>query len=188
VNDDYVVALDKECATKESGKNGLIGRTLLGHPVWHLRIYRKDGGKLHDWCAIQAIKNEIVGPEYEAIELYPAASRLMDEGNCYHLWVLVPNEGEERPPWVPLGFNKVPRFLMLKEHFLGLPRKKRQEIRKKGGVVAIFPDDLIPMAKKEYPGEELLIAVEKYVENHKEIVDGLEKWPAENYEAMRKAA
>lgn len=32
------------------------------------------------------IKNELLGPEYEAIELFPAESRLLDSANQYHLF------------------------------------------------------------------------------------------------------
>jgi hypothetical protein len=35
---------------------------------------------------MQRIKNEILGPEEEAMELYPTESRLMDTANQYHLW------------------------------------------------------------------------------------------------------
>ncbi len=181
VNDEYYAILDKECSAEESR---LIGAFLLDHPVWHLRIYRTDGGRIHDWCIIQSIKNEIVGPEYEAIELYPAQSRLMDEGNCYHLWVIAPNEGETKPPTIPLGYrNGPPQRLMLKQAFERLSPRERQEIIAKGGMVAIFPDELIPHAEKEFPEETVLVAIEKYVENHPDIVALLEKWPAKQNQA-----
>jgi hypothetical protein len=41
---------------------------------------------VHDWRDLQRIKNELVGPECEAVELYPAESRLVDTANQYHLW------------------------------------------------------------------------------------------------------
>lgn len=41
----------------------------------------------HDWREFQRIKNELCGPEREAVELYPAESRLVDTANEYHLWV-----------------------------------------------------------------------------------------------------
>jgi hypothetical protein len=57
--------------------------------IW-LSVKRRDKkafiGK--DWRDLQRIKNEIVGPEHEAVELYPAESRLVDTSNQYHLWVL----------------------------------------------------------------------------------------------------
>lgn len=55
--------------------------------VW-LSIKRKDKQPIHDWRHLQRIKNEIIGPENEAVELYPAESRLADSANQYHLWVI----------------------------------------------------------------------------------------------------
>ena len=54
----------------------------------HLNIRRLDGGMFKDWRHFQQIKNEIAGPEREAIELYPAESRKVDTTNKWHLWVL----------------------------------------------------------------------------------------------------
>lgn len=53
----------------------------------HLNIRRRDGGPiLRDWRHFQSIKNEIVGEECEAVELYPAESRKVDTSNKFHLW------------------------------------------------------------------------------------------------------
>lgn len=52
----------------------------------HLSIKRRDKGPIHDWRVMQEIKNQILSPEYEAVELYPAESRLTDTANQYHLW------------------------------------------------------------------------------------------------------
>lgn len=54
--------------------------------VVHLNIRRIDGGPIfRDWRHFQQIKNELIGPECEAIELYPAESRLVDTSNKFHL-------------------------------------------------------------------------------------------------------
>lgn len=55
-------------------------------PFAHLTIRSGDGSARHDWRDFQRIKNELVGEEAEAIELYPAESRLVDTANHYHLW------------------------------------------------------------------------------------------------------
>ncbi|GHO61302.1 hypothetical protein KSC_001940 [Ktedonobacter sp. SOSP1-52] len=34
------------------------------------------------------IKDELVGPECEGVELFPARSREVDTSNHYHLWVI----------------------------------------------------------------------------------------------------
>lgn len=63
------------------GKNGWPS-------MFHLNCRRTDREALHDWRELQAIKNILIGPEHEAVELYPAESRLTDTANNYHLWVL----------------------------------------------------------------------------------------------------
>jgi hypothetical protein len=61
-----------------------------GHPVLrHLSIKRRDKEPVHDWRDLQRIKNELAGPEYEGIEIYPAEERLVDTANQYHLWVFM---------------------------------------------------------------------------------------------------
>ena len=52
-----------------------------------LSIRRRDGGPiLRDWRDFQNIKNELLGAECEAAELYPAESRKVDRSNKFHLW------------------------------------------------------------------------------------------------------
>jgi len=66
----------------------------------HLNIRRTDGYPGRDWRHFQQIKNELVGPECEAVELYPADSRLVDTSNKYHLWAC------KQPGWrFPFGFD-----------------------------------------------------------------------------------
>jgi len=59
----------------------------IGVPIIHLSIKRIDKREVHDWRDLQRIKTELCGPEREAVELYPAESRMVDEANQYHLWV-----------------------------------------------------------------------------------------------------
>ena len=68
--------------------------------VTHISIRRQDRRSGTDWREFQDIKNQLCGPEREAVEIYPAESRLVDGANQYHLWVLP--EGVE----VPFGFNE----------------------------------------------------------------------------------
>lgn len=65
----------------------------------YITLKRYDRHAVRDWRHLQSIKNEVCGPEREAIEIFPAESRLMDTTNQYHLWVLP--EGEQ----VSLGPN-----------------------------------------------------------------------------------
>lgn len=88
-NGTYYAILDKDCDCEY-----FVGSELFGHHVWYLRvgridsIFQEQGVPMHDWSVLQGIKNEIVGPEFEAVELYPAQSRLMNHECCYHLWIL----------------------------------------------------------------------------------------------------
>ena len=69
-------------------------------PFINLDIKRHDGGSLKNWRDFQQIKNELVGPEHEAVELFPAESRLVDTANQYHLWVHVNSDFR-----FPFGFH-----------------------------------------------------------------------------------
>jgi len=66
----------------------------------HLSIRHNDRRAVRDWRHFQRIKNELLGEEREALEIYPAESRLVDEANSYHLWVMP--TGQQ----VPVGFNE----------------------------------------------------------------------------------
>jgi hypothetical protein len=68
-------------------------------PFIHLDIRRHDGGTCKEWRDFQHIKNELVGPEFEAIELFPAESRLIDTANQYHLWVIADPKGRFAVGW-----------------------------------------------------------------------------------------
>lgn len=61
--------------------------TQLGRVLW-LAIVRTDREAVHDWRHLQRIKNELVGPEREACEIFPRESRLVDTNNQYHMFVL----------------------------------------------------------------------------------------------------
>lgn len=59
----------------------------LGEIV-HLSIKRIDREPIHDWRDLQRIKTELIGAECEAVELFPAESRVIDTANQYHLWAV----------------------------------------------------------------------------------------------------
>jgi hypothetical protein len=65
-----------------------------------LSIRDMDNSARHDWRDLQRIKNELVGPDYEACELYPAEDRLVDTANQFYLWVIP--RGER----FPFGFRE----------------------------------------------------------------------------------
>jgi hypothetical protein len=51
-----------------------------------INIRRRDGFVGRDWRHFQQIKNEVVGAECEAVELYPAETRLVDTSNKFTLF------------------------------------------------------------------------------------------------------
>jgi hypothetical protein len=75
VNSRYQV-VKRHCGTEECGT------------LWHLSIKNRANNAEHDWRDYQRIKNELIGPEAEGVELYPAESRLVDSANQFHLWII----------------------------------------------------------------------------------------------------
>lgn len=70
----------------------------MGIEVTWLSFKRHDRAPIHDWRDIQTIKNQVTNPEFDAIEIYPRESRLVDESNQFHLWVFTGGE------YLPCGF------------------------------------------------------------------------------------
>lgn len=68
--------------------------------VHSLSIKRNDREPCKDWRHFQQIKNQLAGDECEALELYPAESRLVDSANQYWLWVFPPGTQ------LPVGFTE----------------------------------------------------------------------------------
>lgn len=56
-----------------------------------LSIMRRDEKPVRKWGDLQRIKNEIMGPEYGAVEVYPPQHNLIDPANIYYLWILPPD-------------------------------------------------------------------------------------------------
>jgi hypothetical protein len=77
----------------------VVRRTAEGH-VGSMSIRRRDRRSPRDWRHFQAIKDQLAGPDAEAVELYPAQNRLVDTANQFWLWCLPPGER------FPLGFNE----------------------------------------------------------------------------------
>lgn len=51
-----------------------------------LQVCRADGGSVFDWRDLQQIKTMVCGAEWEAVEIFPAESRLRDPSNARYLW------------------------------------------------------------------------------------------------------
>ena len=55
--------------------------------ILHLVVSRIDGEPVSSWSHMQTIKNELIGPEFTGVEVFPPESMLTDAANCYHIWV-----------------------------------------------------------------------------------------------------
>lgn len=65
-----------------------------------LSVRRNDRGPDMPWRHLQRIKNQIAGDEAEALELFPAESRLVDTANQRWLWCVAPGSK------IPVGFDE----------------------------------------------------------------------------------
>ena len=82
----FVTLYRDECCLCRSELNAGTGE--WPEMIW-LSMRRVDRTDNHDWREMQRVKNDLVGPEHEAVELYPAESRLVDTADQFHLWVMV---------------------------------------------------------------------------------------------------
>lgn len=67
--------------------------------VVHLTIKRIDAAACRDWRDFQRIKNELVGKEYDAVEIYPCDAKLVDAANQFHVWAFIDGK-------LPFGFQE----------------------------------------------------------------------------------
>ena len=93
VNDVYTVLFREN----EDADEYVFGENWKGKCAY-ISIRRNDRNPVDSWRDFQEIKNQLVGPNREAVQLYPDEDRLTDTANQYHLWVLP--EGEI----FPMGF------------------------------------------------------------------------------------
>ena len=66
-----------------------------GQGAVHLSIKTNTRTHDHDWRDYQRIKNEVLGPDWWAYEVYPPEEFLVDTCNQFHLWCYPP--GAEPP-------------------------------------------------------------------------------------------
>lgn len=90
VNDIYQVNVDRD--TPDHG--------MQPARICHISIKRIDKEPIiAGWRDFQTIKNQIAGPDCDALEMYPAENRLVDTVNQYHLWAFPPGE------MIPIGWT-----------------------------------------------------------------------------------
>jgi hypothetical protein len=90
----------------------------------HLSIKRIDKEPIRSWADMQEIKNQLIGRNREAFELFPAESRLVDTSNQYHLWAAA-----DPSVRFPVGFET--RLTSWEDDLPDLPVKQRERKGKK---------------------------------------------------------
>jgi hypothetical protein len=70
--------------------NFQVLETLVPNLGWilHLKVWRVDNKDGITWDELQAIKDEALGSDTRAIEIYPPAYEVVDETNTRHLWAI----------------------------------------------------------------------------------------------------
>jgi len=89
-------------------------------PLTHLSIKRLDKRPIREWRDLLWIKNQLCGEDCEAIEIFPAMSRLVDTSNQYHLWVF--------PPGYRLPFGMAGPFVAGGDGQTGPGRNRQQPL------------------------------------------------------------
>lgn len=93
-NDIYAVEVYRgKCADQLVLNDEWIGKAT------YITIKRHDKEICNDWRHFQQIKNELVGKDIEALQIYPAESRLLDTANQY--WLFCLPKGHQ----IPFGFK-----------------------------------------------------------------------------------
>lgn len=72
-----------DCVVAEDSVDMPDGRMVA---IKRIQICNWDQSAQHDWRDFQRIKDELAGEDWEAVELYPAACRLIDPSNAFYLW------------------------------------------------------------------------------------------------------
>jgi hypothetical protein len=93
-NDLYEVTVRRYFDGWPFDPSATVREQLQPTPWVYMGICSRDGQARHDWRDLQRIKNDVCGSEWEAIELFPAESRLIDPSNYYILFAA---------PRIPIG-------------------------------------------------------------------------------------
>lgn len=76
-NNIYLVIMARKTFVNPGGEEGAFT---------YLSIKRHDKKPIHDWRELLRIKNELIGAECWAVEIYPPMKHLMDTSNQFHLY------------------------------------------------------------------------------------------------------
>jgi hypothetical protein len=57
-----------------------------GGTTRHLKVWKESGRGGITWDALQTIKDDLLGPEVQAIEVYPPQNWVVNDATMRHLW------------------------------------------------------------------------------------------------------
>lgn len=138
--DGRVVGVRGNCRQFLNSRYQVAAFTPEGHEdsLLHLSIKRNDGAAVHDWRDFQRIKNELCGPDCEAVELYPAESRLVDGANQFHLFAI---HGQ-----FPFGFRE---RLVSEDNTDGVQQRRWSDEDRPNDVVSVTAEAMARVAGLE---------------------------------------
>lgn len=107
-NDDWGpwVAGNVRARLRDSGQDGGLVWSLMTNNLFivsitpfqcdwgwcvHVVVRAKDKATQVTWVVKQRLKDELLGPQRLAIEVFPPVKDLVDQADAYHLWVLPEN-------------------------------------------------------------------------------------------------
>ncbi len=138
-NGRYTVFI-KEQDAPGFGQPGPDGQ-MIPMKIAHLIINRNDKKTTRSWSDIQRIKNEILGPTVEALELFPAEWRRMAEisDRQTHIWALSP--GATLPlGLVPAGMDALAQAEQQADEHKLTQNDVRVYVVKTGDITEVFAD------------------------------------------------
>lgn len=73
-----------KCWQTTDGKYDILYDCVNGYE--HLRVRRIDDEPIHNYMDLQEIKNDLLGEDVVAVEIYPRKADFKNGSNTYHIW------------------------------------------------------------------------------------------------------
>jgi len=153
-NNRYTIFV-KEQESPGFGQPGPDGK-IIPMKIAHLIINRNDKKTTRSWADLQRIKNELLGPMAEAIELFPAEWRRMSDisDRQTHLWALSP--GATLPlGLVPAGVDALAAAEKQAEEHTLTQKDVQVYVVKTDEIIEVFADETEARAMYKESGNEM---------------------------------
>lgn len=77
-------ATAERCWVSETGDIEVLLNRVDGFA--HLKIHKRDDSKIFGFYLLQDVKDEVLGRNVAAVQIFPRSDDLVDGSNTYHLW------------------------------------------------------------------------------------------------------